>query len=622
MATRSGPNVVTFPPIVTAVICVAALYFARTVLVPIALAVLLAFLLAPLVNWMERAHLGRPGTAVIVVLLAASILLGVGWVVFDQAIGLATQIPNYKATISRKIESFRGVKEGGIGKVEATVKELGNELQSSVDTQSSDTAGQQDSRGRHLPVPSATVAHPLPVEVIPQSDPITSVRSLLGPFLGPIGMVAIIMVFTAFILIRQEDLRDRLFTLAGLSRFHVTMQAFDEATQRVGRYLILQSVVNLSFGVVFGLALYFIGVPNALLWGILAGVLRFIPYVGAISGAAMPIILSLAVFDGWLRPLLALGAFLAIESVASLVVEPLLYAAHTGVSSLAILVAAIFWAALWGPAGLLLSTPLTVCIVVVGRYIPQLEFLNVLLGDKLMSGADIQLYQRLLAMDFEGAKQLVHEYLEEKPIEDLYDSVITPVLIFQKKDLKEARLGEAGDHFFFQSLKEIIEDLTVQSPTDVPDTSSAPHEDVSQALVAPSNSGVAKIEISCIPSRDERDEILGMMLAHLLMRAGYRAHVIVPGPMQEMLEEISEQEDEAICITTLPPLAVFHTRKLYKRVRTQSPKSRIVVGMWGFSGNVDAMKTRLGMAESDSIVTTLAEATKQIPLLTEAPPSH
>jgi predicted PurR-regulated permease PerM len=609
---------VSFPPVVTAVICGAALYFARTVLVPIALAMLLAFLLAPVVSRLQRARLGRPAAAVLVVFLAALILAGVGWLVFDQAIGLATQMPNYRATISRKIASFRGARESGIGKAEATVKELGNELSSPSETQTPGENSEQDSRGKRSPAPSATVAHPLPVQIVPQNDPITSVRTFVGPFIGPIGMIAIIMVFTAFILVRQEDLRDRLFTLAGLSRFHDTTHAFDEATQRVGRYLLVLFVVNLGYGLVFGLALYLIGLPNALLWGILAGVLRFIPYIGAMTGAAMPIILALAVFDGWSRPLLALGAFIVIEMLVSLVIEPLLFSAHTGISSLAILVAAIFWAALWGPAGLLLSTPLTVCIVVVGRYIPQLEFLNVLFGDKLVAGADIQLYQRLRGLDFEGAKQLVQEYLQEKPIEELYDSVITPVLIFQKKDLKGARFGEAGDQFFFQSLKEIVEDLTVQSPAEGQEADSDTQAQPSPAVPASDKGGTAPIEISCFPARDERDEIVGMMLAHMLLRAGYRAHVVVPAPIQDMLEEISAQ-DEAVCISTLPPLAVFHTRKLYKQVRTRSPNSRIVIGLWGFAGNVDAMKTRLGMGESDAIVTTITEATRQIPLLIEAP---
>ena len=236
MATRTTRDSTSFPPIVTAVVCIAGLYFARSVLVPIALAVLFAFLLAPLVNLLQKAGLGRTGPVLAVVLLVAGLLAGLGWLVFNQTISLATQIPNYRTTISRKIETFRGVRENGIGKAEATVNELGKELSSTIETPSPDETNDQGQKSKHTLLPGGSVAHPVPVLVVQQNSPIASIRTLLGPFLGPLATLAIVMVFTAFILLRSEDLRDRLFALAGLSRFHVTTQAFDEATQRVGRY--------------------------------------------------------------------------------------------------------------------------------------------------------------------------------------------------------------------------------------------------------------------------------------------------------------------------------------------------------------------------------------------------
>src|SRR5579862_1764276 len=516
MASRTNRDVSNFPPFVTAVICVAALYFARSVLVPIALAVLIAFLLAPLVNLLEKARLGRTGPVIVVVLLVAGLLGALGYLVFNQAISLATQIPNYKTTISRKIESFRGVKDTGIGKAEATVRELGKELSSTIETPTPDEDADQNPRSKRSLLPGGSIAHPVPVEVVQQNSPIASARALLGPFLGPVATLGIVMVFTAFILLRRDDLRNRLFTLAGLSRFHVTTQAFDEATKRVGRYLFLQFVMNLGYGALFGTALYFIGVPNAFLWGVLAALLRFVPYVGTLAGAAMPILLSLAVFDGWLKPLLAFGAFVAIEIITSYVVEPLLYAAHTGVSSLAILVAAIFWAALWGPVGLLLSTPLTVCIVVIGRYIPQWEFLSVLLGDQRVLGTEVQLYQKLRRMNAEEARQVVDDFLKEGSIEKLYESVITPVLIFIEKDRAEVGLGDAREQFVFQTLKEIIEELALRP---VVDTEAQEINEEVNANPKPIAGGARKngdgCAITCLPARDEGDEIVGMMLAHL-----------------------------------------------------------------------------------------------------------
>jgi len=620
MATRTSRDSANFPPVVTAVVCVAALYFARSVLVPIALAVLFAFLLAPLVNLLQKAHLGRTGPVIFVVLLMAGLLTGLGWLVFNQAISLATQIPNYKTTISRKIESFRGVRETGIGKAEATVNELGKELSSTIETPSPDETNDQSQKSKHTLLPGGSIAHPVPVEVVQQNSPIASVRELLGPVVGPLATLAIVMVFTAFILLRSEDLRDRLFALAGLNRFHVTTQAFDEATQRVGRYLFFQFLMNLGYGTLFGAALYFIGVPNAFLWGVLSALLRFVPYLGTMMGAAMPILLSLAVFDGWAKPLMVFGAFVVIEPLTSYVVEPLVYAAQTGVSSLAILVAAIFWAALWGPIGLLLSTPLTVCIVVIGRYIPQWEFLSVLLGDQHVLGTEVQLYQRLRRMDAEGARRVVEEFLKEGSIEKLYEAVITPVLIFIEKDRADIGLGDAGEQFVFHTLKEIIEELTLQ-----PEVETRPEEldaevniESLSTVVTAGNKDVAGCAVACIPSRDEGDEILGMMLAHLATRAGYNAQVVVPGSLEDMMEEAAEQHCEVVYVSALPPYSVYNIRRLYKKLRVRFPKSRIAIGLWGFAGNLEAMRARLGLVETDMIVGTLSEATGQVPSLTEA----
>jgi predicted PurR-regulated permease PerM len=620
MASRTTRDSAGFPPFVTAVVCVAALYFARSVLIPIALAVLFAFLLAPLVSLLEKAHLGRTGPVIVVVLLVAGLLTGLGWLVFNQAISLATQIPNYRTTISRKIESFRGAREHGIGKAEATVQELGKELSSTIETPSPDETTDQNQRSKHPLLPGGSIAHPVPVEVVQQNSPIASVRGLLGPFLGPIATLGIVMVFTAFVLLRSEDLRDRLFTLAGLSRFHVTTQAFDEATKRVGRYLFLQFLMNLGYGAVFGTALYFIGVPNAFLWGVLAALLRFIPYLGTMVGAALPILLSLAVFDGWAKPLMAFGAFVVIEILTSYVIEPLVYAAQTGVSSLAILVAAIFWAALWGPIGLLLSTPLTVCIVVIGRYIPQWEFLSVLLGDQRVLGTEVQLYQRLRRIDAEGARQVIDGFLKEGSIEKLYDSVITPVLIFIEKDRAQVGLGEEREQFVFQTLKEIIEELALR-PELEPQSQEIETERALEShppIATAKNKDIPGCTITCIPARDEGDEILGMMLAHLATRAGYNGQALAPASPEDMIEEAVEQHCEVVYVSVLPPYGVYNVRRLYKKLRVRLPQSRVGIGLWGFAGNLEAMRARLGIVEADIIVSSLSEATTQVPSLSEA----
>ncbi|MHB8541151.1 MAG: AI-2E family transporter [Candidatus Acidiferrales bacterium] len=609
-----------FPPIVTAVICVAALYYARAVLVPISLAILLAFLLAPAVKRLERWHLGRTGPVIAVVLGTVLLLATLGWVVGKEAIHLAGQIPNYRDTISKKIESIRGAGNGGLGRAESTVKKLGAELSKTIESplSPSKSGSAPRSLGKHPTASSGSNSgHAVPVEVVANDTSLSSLKSVLGPVLGPLATIGIVLVFTAFMLLRREDLRDRLFTLAGLNRIHVTRQAVEEAANRVVRYLWLQSLVNLSFGTIIGVSLYFIGLPNALLWGVLAGVLRFIPYVGTLVGAALPVALSFAIFDGWTRPLLVLGLFLTLEIVVAYVVEPLLYAAHTGISSLAILVAAVFWASLWGPTGLLLSTPLTVCLVVMGRYIPQLEFLSVLLGDKSVLATEVQLYQSLSAMDTDEAQQVIEQSLREKSFRDLYDTVFIPVLILAERNKREDEFGADRSQYLFQELKRIVEDLTVRYSKHDPNADAPATTSPSEQILSDRAPNAAVVSVCCLAARDEGDEVAGMMLSHLFVRAGYDAHAIVLGSHRDMLDEVEEQSCGILYISALPPFGISTIRRLYKRARIRFPKCRIGIGLWAYAGDAEAMRTLLRLEDADLIVTTMADAIVQIQRFTE-----
>ncbi|HEV2617304.1 MAG TPA: AI-2E family transporter [Candidatus Acidoferrales bacterium] len=606
-----------FPPVVTAVICVAALYFARAVLVPISLAILLSFLLAPAVQKLERWHFGRTGPVIVAVLSTIFLLAAFGWVVGKQAIHLAGEIPDYRDSISKKIEAIRGVRDGGLGKAASTVNQLGSELSRTIETSSPNSQSQTGARtanGPSAPSSRETTRRPIAVEVVNNQR---SLRALLGPLLGPLATIVIVIVFTTFILLRREDLRDRLFTIAGLNRIHVTRQAFGEAANRVVHYLWLQSLVNLCFGAVIAVVLYFIGLPNALLWGVLAGVLRFIPYVGTLIGAALPIILSFAIFDGWTRPLLTLGAFATLEALASYFIEPILYAAHTGISSLAILVAAVFWTALWGPVGLLVSTPLTVCLVVMGHYIPQLEFLSVLLGDKSVLATDVQLYQSLSAMDTDEAQRVIEQCLREKPLRDLYDSVFIPVLILVERNKRDG--GFSGDRrgYLFQELKEIVENLAVRYTKENVQADASLPINAAEQILADRSANAPTISVCCLATRDEGDEIAGMMLAHLFLRAGYDAHSIALGSHADMLDEVGEQGCGILYISALPPFSISSIRRLYKRARSRFTKCQIGVGLWGYDGEVDNMRTLLRIRESDLIVTTLGDAIVQIQQFTE-----
>ena len=305
----------------------------------------------------------------------------------------------------------------------------------------------------------------MPVQIVQtRTSGLAELPDLVKPFLAPLGRAGMVLIFTIFMLVKREDLRNRLLRLVGLGQLNMMTQALDDAAQRVSRYLFMQFLVNAGFGTLFAIGLYFIGVPNPVLWGALAGILRIVPYVGTIFAATLPIILSLAVFDGWLPPLLVFLLFAGLELIIGNFVEPWLYGAHTGISSLALLVTAVFWTVLWGPAGLILSTPLTVCVVVLGRYFPQLSFLHILLGDEQALEAEAQLYQRLLAMDQSEARTIVDSFLEGRPLIELYDSVLIPALSLAEQDRHNGTIDTTHEEFLFLSINEMIAEFSEYHP--------------------------------------------------------------------------------------------------------------------------------------------------------------
>lgn len=622
MDSRSTENSLHIPWIITAVLSIAALYYGREVLVPIVVAVLLTVLLSPLASRLERRHFGKTLSAVVVWITAVSVLLFVGWLVVNQGIRVATQLPAYSATISQKIDSIRGARNSGFGRAASSIRQLGQEFSNAIQSSAPAASQNQTSTGSNQKkAPASHQEQPLPVKVVSQSNNfnLKSLGSTVSPIVLPILKIFIVFVVTVFMLLRRRDIQERLFTLAGLTRIHVTKQVFTDATNRVVRYLWLLSSINMSFGALFGTALYFLGVPNALLWGVLAGLLRFIPYIGSTIGAGMPILLSFIIFGGWTKPLIALGVFLFLEGIIGYFIEPTLYARRTGVSSLAILVAAIFWAALWGPIGLLLSTPLTVCIVTVGRYIPELEFLNILFGDKNSVATDVQLYQALSAGHIEESQRLVDDYLKEKSIRELYDSVFMPVLGLAEKDRANGWFQGQRRSRLFHELKIIVEELSIRYPKEAISEEHAVEVSPDEQILPYRHPGSPQMTVSCIPVRDEGDEVACIMLTHLFKLAGYNAHEIALGTHPEMLDEVNELGTRIIYVSALPPFAVSSIRRLYKRIQTRCPKCRVALCVWNFAGDGDSMRNLLNVADSDLLLTTLGDATVQIQQLAEMP---
>ena len=399
-----------------------------------------------------------------------------------------------------------------------------------------------------------------------------------------------------FLLIEQSDLRNRLLHLAGLDQLNVVTQALDDATHRVSKYLALQLLVNTCFGTLCGVGLYLIGVPYAALWGALAAIVRIVPYVGAMVAGLLPLILALAVFDGWMPPVLVFLLFATLELITGNFVEPWLYGVHTGISALALLLTTVFWAVLWGPAGLILSTPLTVCVVVLGRYVPQLSFLHILLGDEPVLAAEAQVYQRLLAMDDQEARAVVDHYLVDHSLSQLYDSVFVPALTLAEQDRHKGALDASREEFLFLSVKEMLAEFSTEY---VKSEEDPPRDRTGRIL--------------CLPANDEADEITAAMLGQLLEQAGSAAiSFSLDASLLNTVGLVNPDENDVFCISSLPPFAFARARILSRELRSRYPRTKIVVGVWGFAGDKERALQRFQTPHPEKLVTSLSDAVQWI----------
>ena len=409
------------------VLAIGGLYFGRDIFVPFAVAILLSFVLAPLVNWLQQLKLPKIAAILVAVALAFAVIGALSVVVGTQLVQLADNLPQYQQTITQKIRSLRASSSSGgvVDKVTTTLENIGEELASPKEPAGAARPGTANKPKRE----------PVPVTIeAPGAQPLEVIRTIVGPLLAPLATAGVVIVFVIFILIEREDLRDRFIKLVGAGDLQRTTKALSEAGERVSRYLLMQLVVNVTYGIPIGVGLYFIGVPNAVLWGMLAAVLRFIPYLGPFLAALFPLALAIAVDPGWSMLMWTIALILGVELISNNVVEPWLYGSSTGLSSFAIIIAAVFWTTLWGPVGLFLSTPLTVCLVVIGRYVPQLEFLGVLLGSDPVLAPEERFYQRLLAGNIEEAVEIAETYVDEKSSHEFYDEVAIPALRLAEND--------------------------------------------------------------------------------------------------------------------------------------------------------------------------------------------
>jgi predicted PurR-regulated permease PerM len=585
-------------------LAIATIYLGRQIFIPLALALVLSFLLSPLVGLLERIRVGRVPAVLVVMTLGFALTAGVGWEVAGQLLDITGHIRDYKSNLQETIRSLRPPTSGALGQATAAVRELNKELATAPMPATAHAPNE--------PGGAARPTHPIAVQVTaPPTNLVQDVSALLGPLAGPLETAAIVVIFTAFMLIKREDLRNRLIRLGGHGQLTVMTQALDDATRRLSRYLLLQFLVNTGYGVLFGIGLYFIRIPHALLWGILAALLRLVPYIGTLIATAFPVAMALAVFPGGKHALLIVGMFLVLELIVSNIIEPWLYGVHTGISSLAILVAAVFWSILWGPVGLILSTPLTVCLMLVGRYVPQLSFLEILLGDEPVLTPREHFYQRLLAMDQEEARNIAQAQLQDKSLESLYETVLIPALRLAEEDRHTDALADRTREFISQSTRELIDDLSEHV------VRQGSEKEATRGRLGSSDTGIGRTDIVCVPARDEADELVGMMFTQILEQAGYCATNLAIGTVDDMLEQVKQGDFKIACVSALTPFAVGQARSLCKRLRAAFPELVIVLGLWEFAGGAPRAQERVGTNVANAVATTLSEALLQIRRLYE-----
>lgn len=582
------------------IVAVAVLYVGREILLPLALAILLGFLLAPLVDRIERLRVPRVPAVLIVVAVCFTFLALIGMVLGRQLYDIAYRLPGYKENILEKAETLRSNDKGVFERVSDTLREVREKIEEEQEESAASAAADAD----EVPAPE-----PVLVKVVEELSVDQIVAQILGPLLPPLATAAMVVVFTIFVLLEREDLRNRFISLVGPHQLQVTTQAIDDASGRVSRYLRMQLIINVSYGVVIGIGLYFIGLPNAFLWGSLTAILRFIPYVGPWIAAVMPIVLSLAVFDGWTQPLLVIGLFVLNELVSNNVLEPWLYGTSTGLSTIGVLVSALFWTWIWGPVGLVLATPLTVCLTVLGRYIPQLSFVVTMLSDEETLPHPSRFYQRLLAMDPEEAMEVAEEFLEDHTQSELYDEVLLPALRLAERDRHRGDLDEAKVDLMYQALRELI--LELGEREEPPEAPRPGEQAPGEAAAAPDD--IERVSILCLPVRDEADELAGLMLADVVWERGIELEVLTRDMLAgEVIERLGREQIEVVFLSALPPQAGTHARYLAKRLRAKFPDLRIVVGLWEAGGSVRRSRERLDQLELGRIVTTTREAAEAL----------
>lgn len=576
------------------VLVIVVLYWAQTLLIPIALAVLLTFVLAPLVSLLQRV-IGRVPAVLLTVTLTFALLAGALWGLANQVTALAGDLPRFRDNIVQKaVEVRRMVKEGSVEKVQQTLDEIQAEV-------------------NRVDKPKGTP----PASVVVQSEQVASLWGFptwLGPVAGPLATAGFVIVLLVFMLLEREDLRGRLLRLIGHGNLVATTRALDEAGERVSRQLLMQALVNALYGVAVGAGLYVIGVPYPLLWAALGAVLRFIPYVGPVIAAGAPIVIALAALPGWTRPLWVIAMFVTVELFTNLVLETVLYAGAVGVSQVALLIAVAFWTWLWGPMGLLMATPLTVCLVVLGKHVPGLQFLSTLMADAPALSPDAAYYQRLLARDQSEALDIVDHHVKNNDPDTVYDALLIPALNYVERDKLEGGLTEEEETLVADATRELMPDVMVAAREAHAAERAEAAEAAGTDAVPDENPPTGKsVTVLAYPATSVADEVALQMLAQLLTGSPITIKVLTSHALiSELITGVQEQGSSIVCIADLPPSPPSKTRYLIKKLRGALPDVKIVVGRWAPPALADDDPRLLMEAGAAHVASTLLDTRNQL----------
>jgi predicted PurR-regulated permease PerM len=547
------------------------------------------------VGQLERCRLPRGLAAAIVILGFSSLLAGVAWLLFTQLVSIANDLPIYRDNITQKIEAVHTPSNSAIARAQEEVEALSEELGLANSTLPSQWQHEKQSPRKPL---GATPDHPVQVREVAKP---TGRLDQLGGIAQPLMTAFLTAVFTFFVILQREDLRNRLIRLNGEQNLTMMTHAMSDASARIGRYFRLQLLVNICFGGLVAAALSLIGLPHPLLFGALATLSRFIPYFGALTAALLPTILSLAVFQGWLHSVATLCTFVILEVFTANYVEPHIYGRHTGLTAFAILVAAGFWTLIWGPVGLVLSMPLTVCLVVIGRHVPSLEFLSILLGDRPPISPPARFYQRLLARDEREAAEILDASLKGGTLESVYDSVLIPALLMSEKDQQQGELTDSAISFIRETVREFVEELGFR--------------DKSAEKTAKPLLGAARppARVLCVSLRDDLDDLSTMMVAQLLDCESIRTASIPGSRLEDIVASVSKEHVDVVILSGMPPFALARAHRLCRLLRARTPQPKIMLGLWGDDNeSAEEVASKFKREEEVYIATTFQDALSHV----------